>query len=159
MSFTAFAILDFELTKPLTMFKGLISSKRISSEDFTIVAGPGITRDPPYDDKENKPDVSVVQQQSAPKIAAKPMAPKAFGKASEKYRSLKSKEKMEEPRGQQDQVAGMEDAFDKLLVSVDLLILLRIWVFSMHYIRMTSRFHQLYDQNWQQWTRPSKSPC
>jgi hypothetical protein len=100
------------------MFKSLISSKRISSEDFTMVAGPGITGDPPHDGKENKPDVHVpVQQQSATKTAVKPAATKIFGKTGEKQKALKTKEKVKEAFVQPDGAVVMEDAFDRLLVS------------------------------------------
>jgi hypothetical protein len=124
----------------LIMFKGLISSKKISSADFTMVTGPGVTWDAPHDGKENKPDVTVVQQQSPPKIAAKPVTPKGVGKTSEKHRTLKIKERVKEVQGQPDEAVVMEDAFDRLLVS-SLSIFFYIGNYVTLFSRMTFKFH------------------
>ena len=101
----------------LAMFKGLISSKRISSDDFIMVSGPGMTGEVPYFGKENKPDVSVMQQRSAPNTPVKPAAQKGLGKTNEKHKTLKAKEKEMVTQNQPEMAAVTEDAFDRLLVS------------------------------------------
>lgn len=136
------------------MFKGNLFSKRRYSEDFTMIAGPGITGDAPHDGKENKPDIPVAQQQSAPKTVAKAAAPKGSGKASEKEKVFKTKDKIKEAQGQPDGgVVVMEDAFDRLLVS-NLHMFFNVKIYL--YTRTTSKSHRLCGQNWQLWTHLSK---
>jgi hypothetical protein len=99
------------------MFKGLISSKRISSDDFIMVSGPGITGEVPHFGKENKPDLSAMQQRSAPNTPVKPGAQKGFAKINEKPKILKAKEKEVVIQSQPEEAVVTEDAFDRLLVS------------------------------------------
>lgn len=102
----------------LAMFKGLISSKRISSDDFIMVSGPGIAGEVPHFGKENKPDVSVMQQRSAPNTPVKPAAQKGSGKINEKHKTIKAKEKEKVTQNQPEEAVVTEDAFDRLLVSL-----------------------------------------
>lgn len=103
------------------MFKAILPSKRISSSDFTMVAGPGITCDVPYNGKENKPDFVIPPQQGAIK-ASKPAPSK--GKSNDKHKTMKLKDK--ETEDQPNEPVMMEDAFDRLLVSSSK-IFLRLW--------------------------------
>lgn len=91
----------------LTMFKGILPSKRIQSGDFTMVAGPGIE---PLLGKENKPD-----QQSQPTSNAGKSTGKGAAKLSGKQKNGRTKEvEVQKPQAEEDMT---EDAFDKLLVS------------------------------------------
>ena len=98
------------------MFKGILPSKRISSSDFTIIAGPGISGDVPQFGKEiqNQPDV-------IPQTALKSgKSTKGFSKSDEKEKTSKAKEKTpkakEKGRDQSGEPIVTEEAFVKLLV-------------------------------------------
>ena len=92
------------------MFKGILLSKRISSSDFTMIAGPGISDNVAQFGKEiqNQPDI--ISQQTALKST------KGFVKSNEKEKTLKSKEKKREGKDQSGEPIMTEEAFDKLLV-------------------------------------------
>ena len=94
------------------MFKGILLSKRISSSDFTMIAGPGISDNVAQFGKEiqNQPDI--ISQQTALKST------KGFIKSNEKEKekTLKSKEKKREGKDQSGEPIMTEVAFDKLLV-------------------------------------------
>ncbi|KIM84160.1 hypothetical protein PILCRDRAFT_818481 [Piloderma croceum F 1598] len=90
-----------------------------------MVSGPGITGEVPHFGKENKPDVSVMQQRSAPNTPVKPPAQKGFGKINEKHKTLKAKEKEMMTESQPEEAVVTEDAFDRLLDDLQIPLNLR----------------------------------
>jgi hypothetical protein len=94
------------------MFKAILPSKRISSSDFTMVAGPGITGDGPYNGKEN---LRWEHPQQTAMKADKSVASKGLGKSSDRHKTMKLKDK--ETNDQSNEPVVTEDAFDRLLVS------------------------------------------
>lgn len=100
------------------MFKGILPSKRISSSDFTMIAGPGIGDVPQFGKEiQNKPEI--IPQQTV----LKPGKPaKGFGKSNEKQKTLKTKEKGKEGKDQSGEPVMTEEAFDKLLVRMMILL-------------------------------------